>query len=105
MRPLMSYWDKIDHPRFFARVRESEVASRMPSDLAPLVDYLVREHGTRVSGLYLENPKSPEVVVVMDRALPLDVLRRAFPGADRLRYTDHDVQSDLTWSRLVGPQG
>lgn len=101
----MTYWDKIAHPRFFARVRASEVATHMPNDLAPLVDYLACEHGARVSGLYLENPKSPEVVIVMDRALPLDVLRREFPGTDRLHYTDYEVLSDLTWSRLVGPQG
>ena len=101
----MSYWDFIDHPRFYAKVRDEEVAQRMPEDLLPLVDYLVREHGIGVSGLYLANYKAPELVVVMDRPLPLDAIRRAFPPTTKRRYTDHAVLSDTTWSELTGPQG
>lgn len=100
----MSYWDLIDHPRFYAKVRDQEVVRRMPEDLTPLVEYLALEHGMAMSGLYLANYKAPELVVVMDRALPLDALRRAFPPTARLRYTDHAVLSDATWSELAGPQ-
>jgi hypothetical protein len=101
----VSYWEKIEHPRFYGRVQEAEIARQMPEDIAPLAYYLVRKHGMAITGIYLENYKSPERVVVMDRTLPLDELQAAFPPTHGLRYTDWGVISDVTFSQLVGPQG
>lgn len=100
----MSYWNRIDHPRFYGRVQDSEMTRQMPEDLAPLAYYLVRECGMAIEGIYLENYRSPERVVVMDHALPLDELQRAFPAREGIRYTDWGVISDATFSQLVGPQ-
>ena len=100
----MTFWDKIDHPRFFGRVRDEEVAAQMPADLKPMVEHLVHEHRMAMTGLYLANYRSPELVVVMNEALPLDALRRVFPETDRLRFTEFAVLSDVTWSELAGPQ-
>jgi hypothetical protein len=101
----MNYWDKIEHPRFYGRVRDSELAAHLPEDLAQLANYLVTDHAMTMEGLYLENYRAPERVLVMNGPLPLMALKEAFPAKNGLRYTEWGVISDKSFSQLVGPQG
>lgn len=98
----MSYWSKIDDPRFFGRVRDEEVERQMPADLRPLVRYLTEAHGMAVEAIYLQNYRLPEKVVVMAGSLPVAELQAKFPAGDGLRYDDWGATSDTTFSLLRG---
>jgi hypothetical protein len=76
----------------------------MPRDLAPLVDYLARQCGMQLEGLYLENYKAPDTVVVMKGPLPIDLLKSQFGGIEGLRYEGCKVISDLSFSSLEGSE-
>lgn len=98
----MSYYQEISHGYRFGRVYDHLVNERMPVELRPLVDYLMAERGMRLDGIYLENYKAPDTVVVMDGALPMEDLKARFPESTDLRYTDTAVYCDKSFSTLTG---
>lgn len=97
----MNYYETISHGYRFGRVFDDRVEEYMPDDLRPLVQYLVREHGMELIGIFLENYKAPDRIVVMSGALPMDDLRR-LPESDGLRFTEWRVESDKNFASLEG---
>ena len=69
--------ETISHSYTFGRVFDDQVDKYMPEDLRPLVDYLIREHGMSLVGIYLQNYKTPDRIVVMSGALPMAALRQS----------------------------
>jgi hypothetical protein len=56
----------------------------------------------QLEGLYLENYKAPDTVVVMKGSLPIDLLKIQFGSIEGLRYEGAKVISDKTFSSLEG---
>lgn len=92
----------ISHAYRYARISDDRIDKYMPQDLAPLVAYLVKHCGMKLEGLYLENYKAPETVVVMDGLLPIDLLKSQFGDIEGLRYGETAVISDRSFSSLEG---
>lgn len=96
----MSYYDVISHDYRFGRVYAHLTEKYMPEDLLPLVAYLQATHGMELDGIYLENYKAPDRVVVVRGALPIEELKSRFPEGNGLRYSPVGVTSDVTFSSL-----
>lgn len=99
---MMSDYVVISHTYRYARINDDRIDKYMPQDLAPLVDYLTKQCGMQLDGLYLENYKAPDTVVVMKDPIPIDLLKRQFGDIEGLRYEGAKVISDKTFSILEG---
>jgi hypothetical protein len=100
----MSYYEVISQSYRFGRVYDHLIEKHMPEDIKKLVDYLSKEHGLALDGIYLENYKAPDRVVVMKGKLPIEALRAKFPEGNGLRYSETTVISDKTFSSLEGSE-
>ncbi len=98
----MSYYRVISKEYRFGRILDDMVEKYMPEDLRPLVEYLISNHGLAFDGIYLENYKTPDRIVVMRGTLPIAELRARFPEGNGLRYGASTVVSDRTFSSLEG---
>lgn len=99
---LMSYYEIISHGYRFGRVLPEHVEARMPEDLGKIVTFLQNEHGMLLEGIYLENYKSPDSVVVVKGKLPMHQLVSKFSGMPGLRFGEQSIVSDTTFSILEG---
>jgi hypothetical protein len=98
----MDYYETISNDYRFGRVLDHLIERYMPNDLRPLVEYLAAKHGLKVEGIYLENYKAPDRIVVVDGKLPIEDLKSRFPEGNGICYGDGCVQSDKTFSTLEG---
>ncbi|MCS4309157.1 hypothetical protein M2404_003520 [Rheinheimera pacifica] len=98
----MTYYRVISSNYRFGRVLDEYVNKYMPKDILPLVEYLRSEHGLELDGIYLENYKSPDRIIVMKGMLPIEDLRVKFPEGGGLRYGNGVVVSDASFSSLEG---
>lgn len=74
---------------FFKDSTEDEARQLCPH-VAAALDVLRDKYGFRVESVGWENVKSPELVVTMDRKIPIEALQRV--TAEQLRF-DHETFS------------
>lgn len=98
----MSHYTVIPNAYRFARINDDQVGKYMPSDLAPLANFLIESCGMQLDGIYLENYKGPDTVVVMRGKLPIDALKGRFDTVEGLRFGVDCVVSDMSFSSLRG---
>jgi hypothetical protein len=98
----MSYYEVISNEYRFGRVYPHLIQKYMPKDIGQIVQYLTSELGMVLDGLYLENYKTPDVVVVMKGKLPMAAIKERFDNIQGIRFGEHVVVSDATFSSLEG---
>ena len=96
------FYEDIPHNYRFGRVFDDKIDKHMPTALKPLVDFLVSECGMEIEGIYLENYKAPDTVVVMKGTLPIEILKTRFPEGSGLRYGFSTIGHDETFCTLEG---
>lgn len=99
----MSHYDIIsDHEYRYAKIHTDQEQAYLPGDLKPVIDFLLNEHGMTLAGVYLENPKFPEVVVVVNGRLPMDLIKTRFTDSPQLRLSARSVVGEITHACLIG---
>ena len=98
----MSYYEIISNEYRFGRVYPHLTQKYMPKDIGKIVQFLTSEFGMTLDGLYLENYKTPDVVVVMKGALPMAAIKERFSNMQGVRFGERVVVSDATFSSLEG---
>lgn len=74
----------------------------MPEDIGKIVTYLIEEHSMQLDGIYLENYKCPDRIVVMKGQLPIDAIKKQFGKIHGLAFSDSKITSGITYSALEG---
>lgn len=98
----MTYYERISHNYRFGRIYDHLIYEYMPEDIGKIVQYLVSEHGLAVEGIYLENYKSPDLVIVMNGKLPMHDIAVNFRHMKDIRFAEGGIVSDRTYSSLEG---
>jgi len=98
----MSYYEVISHSYRFGRVLPEFVETHMPEDIGKIVAFLQNQHGMLLDGIYLENYKTSDRIVVLKGAHPMRQLVKKFSAMPGLRFKAQSIVSDATFSSLDG---
>lgn len=98
----MSYCEVMSNEYRFFRVYPHLIQKFMPKYIGRIVKFLASEFGMVIDGLYLENYKTPDVVVVMSGKLPMAAVKERFGNMRGIRFGERVVVSEETFSSLEG---
>ncbi len=99
----MSHYDIISDREYrYAKIHKDQEQAYIPGDLKQVIDFLLNENGHTLEGVYLENPKFPEIVVVINGRLPIDLIRSRFSDSPQVTLSARSVVGEITPSSLIG---
>jgi hypothetical protein len=98
----MKEYEEISKEFRFGKVKKEFWSKHVQKKVKAIVSYLHEEHGLEIEGIYLENYKSHEPVIVVNGALPTAELIEKFIPSDSLEYKGNKIYSTNPWVTIEG---
>lgn len=100
----MKEYEEISKEFRFGRVKKEFWGKHIQKKVKAIVSYLHEEHGLEIEGVYLENYKSHDPVIVMNGLLPIIEIETKFNPSNSLEYKGNKIYSTTPWVTIEGLQ-
>ncbi|QSP95503.1 hypothetical protein LPB19_03540 [Marinobacter salinisoli] len=98
----MNEYEHISYNYRFGKVYREFWGQHIKNSIEAILVHLKDEHDIEVEGIYLENYRSPEPIIVVNGNLPIAELKRKFSSDSSLSFTDSKVVSSDPWVTIEG---
>ena len=100
----MTEYEEISKEYRFGRVKKKYWHKYVQKKVKALTAYLLKEHDLEIEGVYLENYRSPEPILVMNGSLPLNEIEAEFGSSSTFEIKNKRIYSTNPWITIEGAQ-
>ncbi|MFW5440517.1 MAG: hypothetical protein ACKE5M_07505 [Methylophilaceae bacterium] len=98
----MKEYEEISKEFRFGKVKKEFWNKHIQKKVKAIIAYMQEERGLEIEGVYLENYKTAEPVIVMNGPLPLEAIESKFSSSNTLEYSNNKIYSTTPWVTIEG---